>query len=151
MGRHRAQTKLATGECGPPLNGGWERQGRGRYSQSSTFSRSKMRKLPIISFCVLGLEAADQICRDKGQRSDGSEESEEDLRTCGRQVETELKAEATDSQFTVGCTHSAAFCYPGDVCQGRYLPTNTVFISLNSPPFNIQQYNNFHMQAQKSR
>ena len=74
-----------------------ERQGRGRYSQSSTFSRSKMRKLPIISFCVLGLEAADQICRDKGQRSDGSEESEKDLRTCGRQVETELKAEAMDS------------------------------------------------------
>ena len=37
------------------------------------------------------------ICRDKDQRSDGSEESEEDLRTCGRQVETELKAEAMDS------------------------------------------------------
>lgn len=43
----------------------------------------KMRKFPIISFCVLGVEA-DLICRDKGQRREGSEEGEEDLRICGR-------------------------------------------------------------------
>lgn len=96
-----------------PLNR-WERQGRGRCSQSSRFSRSTMRKLPIISFCVLGAEAA----RSDLQRQRPKEwwigrgwRRSENL----WQVETELKAEAMDSwwnQFTVVCTHSAALLLP---------------------------------------
>lgn len=146
--RAQSPAKTGTGERGPPLNR-WGRQGRGRCSQSSRFSRSTMRKLSIISFCVLGVEAADQICRDKGQRSDGSEEGEEDLRICGRwRPSWRQKLWTHDGTNSLWCVPiQQHYYYPGDVCQGRFLPTNTVFISLNSPPFNIRQYNNFHMQA----